>query len=163
SWSRRAWVTLPAGFDGAVDTNGRVLPVQHHGDQVLAEVIIPSCGWTTLHKGEGQVLPSTLIVTDRILENELLRVVFNERGEISSLVDKQASQAELAAGLCNSFAMYKDVPTRFDAWDIDSMYEKLPVTLDALATFEVVAAGPLVGTIRISRQLHNSWMTQEVS
>ncbi len=153
SWSRRALVTLPAGFDGAVDTNGRALPVQHNGDQIQAEVVVPSCGWTSVHKGEGQELPSALTVTDRILENAFLRVEFNAKGEISSLVDKQASQSELAAGLCNSFALYKDVPTRFDAWDIDSMYEKLPVTLDAPATFEVLAAGPLVGTIRISRQL----------
>ena len=78
-------------------------------------------------------------------------------------MDKQAAQAELAAGPCNSFAMYKDVPTRFDAWDIDSMYEQTPLPLDEPASFEVIAAGPLVGTIRITRQLNNSLMTQEVS
>ena len=163
SWSRGALVALPGGFEGALDSNGRALPVQQNGDQVLAEVVIPSCGWTVLHKAESLEVTSGITVTENMLENEVLRVEFNAKGEISSLVDKQAPQAELAAGLCNRFAMYKDVPTRFDAWDIDSMYEKLPVPLDAPATFEVIAAGPLVGTIRITRQLHNSLMTQDVS
>ena len=163
SWSRNALVTLPAGFAGAKDANGRVLPVQQDVDQAWAEVSIPSCGWTTLHKSESVELKSAITATERILENEYLRVEFNRTGAISSLIDKQAPHAELAAGPCNSFAMYKDVPTRFDAWDLDSMYELLPVSLDEPATFEVLAAGPLVGTLRITRKLNNSWMMQDVS
>jgi alpha-mannosidase len=66
-------------------------------------------------------------------------------GQIISIFDKE-TQRELAAGPCNSFRMYKDVPSRFDAWDIDSMYEQSPVALDAPATIRGGhRAGPLVG------------------
>ena len=163
SWSRRALVNLPSAYEGAVDTNGRAIPLQRDGDQVLAEVVVPSCGWTTLHKAESVDTPSSITVANQLLENEYLRIEFNTAGEITSLIDKQASQAELAAEPCNSFAMYKDVPSHFDAWDIDSMYERQPIALEENATFEVTAAGPLVGAIRIKRKLNNSWMTQEVS
>jgi len=59
--------------------------------------------------------------------------------------------------------MYKDVPTAWDAWDIDSMYALAPVALDEAARIEVVASGPLVARLRISRRLHQSTLTQEIS
>ena len=79
------------------------------------------------------------------------------------MIDKTSDLGELAAGLCNSFQMFKDVPSRFDAWDIDSMYEKTPVPLDEPAKVEVIAAGPVVATLRITRKLSNSTLEQEIS
>ncbi|MDF1515779.1 MAG: glycoside hydrolase family 38 C-terminal domain-containing protein, partial [Anaerolineae bacterium] len=162
-WSRHVLVSLPADYSGVEDSSGDTFPVQHQDGQVLAEVVVPSCGWVTLRNTEMVNTPNTITVSEHSLENAFMRVTFNDKGEISSLIDKQADQAELAAGLCNSFAMYKDVPTLFDAWDIDSMYELLPVPLDEPATFEVISSGPLVATIRITRRLNNSQMSQEVS
>jgi len=43
------------------------------------------------------------------------------------------------------------------------MYHLLPVPLDESARIEVVAAGPLVASLRVSRKLHNSTMTQDIS
>jgi alpha-mannosidase len=59
--------------------------------------------------------------------------------------------------------MYKDVPTWFDAWDIDSMYALMPIELDEPARIEVVTCGPLVATVRVTRPLHESKMAQEIS
>ena len=58
--------------------------------------------------------------TPTTLENDVLRLTFDAFGQITGIFDKE-TQRELAAGPCNSFKMYKDVPSRFDAWDIDSM------------------------------------------
>jgi alpha-mannosidase len=59
--------------------------------------------------------------------------------------------------------MYKDVPTNWDAWDLDSMYELTPVALGRQAHIEVVANGPLFARLRVTRKLHNSLMTQEIT
>jgi alpha-mannosidase len=150
------------------------------------EAQVPSCGWTSLrlcsapvlHHADGPALsavegpalsiaegpepPTTLRATDGLLENQHYRVELNARGEIVSIFDKDAGR-ELAAGHCNSFRMYRDVPTWFDAWDIDSMYSLAPVELDEPARIEVVTRGPLVATVRVTRQLHESTMTQEIS
>ena len=91
-----------------------------------------------------------------------MRLVFNNHGEIISIIDKE-SRRELAAGLCNSLKLYKDVPSANDAWDIDSMYELNPVTLNQSADIKAVCAGPLVATLRVTRKLNMSHMTQEVS
>ncbi|MCX7671754.1 MAG: glycosyl hydrolase-related protein [Anaerolineae bacterium] len=166
SWPRRTLVRLPAGARAAIDLAGHPLPVQVEGDAAWVEVTVPSCGWTTVYwqredaatKAETAVLKAT----SRSLENEHLRIVFNERGEIISLFDKDA-QRELAAGPCNSFKMYKDVPGAWDAWDIDSMYMETPVDLPEPATITVEAAGPLEARLRVTRRLHDSTMTQVIS
>jgi alpha-mannosidase len=97
-----------------------------------------------------------------LLENGLLRVRFNGRGEITGILDKEADR-ELAAGACNSFTMYRDVPTAWDAWDIDSMYPLVPVALGEKARFDVLDRGPLIARLRISRRIHLSDITQIVS
>ena len=143
SWPRTELVDLPGG---------------------LAEVRVPACGWRTVFFQTSEVSRSASEVsaTVRSLENELLRAVFNERGEIVSLIDKETGR-EIAAGPCNQFCLYKDVPTNWDAWDIDSMTEQLPVAIDEPVTLEVVSRGPLIAQLRLTRKLHHSTLTQIIS
>jgi alpha-mannosidase len=162
SWERTALVPLPDGFGGAVSVAGVSLPVQVIGDKSFVEVRVPPCGWTTLRPGRSAEPDNELMVTERLLENDRLRVAFNDWGEIIEIFDKDAGR-NLVAGPCNSFRMYKDVPSSWDAWDIDSVYASNPVELDAAAHIEVVSGGPLVARLRITRQLNESTVTQEVS
>jgi alpha-mannosidase len=163
SWERTGLVPLPEGLEGAALAGGEALPVQSIDGVAYAEVTVPSCGWIGLTSATPAAVDNTLQAGPRLLENAILRVEFNDLGEITSLVDKTMDLGELAAGPCNSFQMFKDVPSRFDAWDIDSMYGQTPVALDAPAEIEVVSTGPLVATLRITRKLNNSLVTQEVS
>lgn len=166
SWPRRALVELPEDFlSSAGDEAGNDVCVQEVGGKLLAEVAVPACGWTTVTRANaGHSAPCDVNVaaTGQSLENELLRVTFDACGRIASIFDKSASR-ELAAGLCNDLKMYKDVPGDFDAWDIDRTYARCPVELTGKARIEVIAAGPLMGRLRISRKLNNSEMTQTVT
>jgi alpha-mannosidase len=162
-WERTSLVALPETFTGAVDEGGEPLPIQTVEGARYTEVTVPSCGWTSIEPGPAGEVANTFTVNETLLENAFLRVEFNERGEITSLIDKTAEIGEYAAGPCNVFKMFKDVPTRFDAWDIDSMYENTPVALTEPAEIEVVATGPLVGILRVTRPLHNSTLVQEIS
>ncbi len=162
SWNRKALVPLPEGFAGATDAQGNTLPTQTFDGVTWAEVSIPACGWTTLYPAQPLDLAPAVHADERLLENELLRVEFNERGEIVSILDKETGR-ELAAGVCNSLKMYKDVPTAWDAWDIDSMYELTPVELNEPAQIQVVCAGPLFARLRVTRRIHDSTLTQEIT
>ncbi len=161
NWERVALVTLPAGWQGAQDAHGP-LPAQTVDGALQAEVTVPSCGWTTLHPATPSAPANTLAAAPTVLENDLLRVTFDATGQITSIYDK-ATARELAAGVCNALKMYKDIPTNWDAWDLDSMYEATPVTLDPAATVTVLDAGPLVARLQVKRTLHNSPMTQTIS
>lgn len=163
SWPRKALVALPEGMGGAASIAGQPLPGQVIAGRRLVEVTVPSCGWTTLTAAPaGTAAAGALHATPGCLENELLRIEFDASGEITSLYDKETGR-ELAAGIGNRFHMYKDVPSWFDAWDIDSMYAQTPVELSPEARVEVAAQGPLVASLRVTRKLHNSAMTQEIS
>ncbi|MBM3189605.1 MAG: alpha-mannosidase, partial [Chloroflexi bacterium] len=164
AWPRTALVPLPQGSVGAVSSSSKPLPTQQMADATYVEVAVPSCGWTTvsLQGAPASAPASELSATPRSLENAHLRLAFNDRGEITSLYDKDAGR-ELAVGPCNSLKMYKDVPTSWDAWDVDSMYALTPVALDSPAAIEVLAEGPLVAQLRVTRTLNGSPMTQVIS
>jgi alpha-mannosidase len=164
SWERDAVVELPAGFKGAQDAAGNALPAQVVGGRTLVRTPrLPACGWLTLRKAAPAApARSAVRATARTLENELIKLTFNAAGEIASIVDRTCGR-EMAAGPCNVFKLYKDVPSWFDAWDIDSPYKLQPVALDAKARIEVVANGPLVATLRLTRKIHRSELTQETS
>ncbi|MHB1293875.1 MAG: alpha-mannosidase [Anaerolineae bacterium] len=159
NWDRLALVPLPEDFQGAADLAGNALPVQVVDGETLAEVTLPSCGWTTLLPAPAVQVKNCMRASADTLENELLRVTLNAKGEITSIWDKE-TQREWAAGPCNSLHMYKDIPTAWDAWDLDSGYVDNPVALDEPAEIEVVAEGPLLAQLRVTRKLHDSTMVQ---
>jgi alpha-mannosidase len=123
------------------------------------QVTVPSCGWTTVQAGATTPTSEGVKVTAHSLENEFLRAEFNAFGELDSLFDKESGR-ELMSAPGNSLRLYKDVPTMWDAWDIDSMAEKSPVTLNEPVQMEALPGSPLVGEIRLTRKLSQSGLTQ---
>jgi alpha-mannosidase len=151
SWPRTALVDTP---DGTV------------------EVKVPACGWATLPaakpgdehivSGESYALAGKAADGSLFLENELIRVTFNARGEVTSLWDKE-TQRETMAGPGNRLCLYKDVPDNWDAWDLDSMAEMQPVKTDEPVKLEIAAGGPLVARLAMKRKLSKSSVTQTIS
>ena len=162
SWQRHALVALPDGWQGLLDESGRVMPVQGFDEKVFAEVSVPSCGWQSFLTAEGRHIENSLVVKPDLMENDLMRICINECGEITSIYDKVQGQ-EIAAGFCNQMRMYQDIPSQFDAWDIDSVYRLSPVDLREKASIEVLAEGPLFGKLLIRRKLNNSHMSQIIT
>ncbi len=161
-WERRALVSLPPGMTGACGRDGRPLPVQVIGGVAQAEVMAPSCGWTSLRPSSGRPAPASgLEVSEDRLENALVRFTFNARGEITAILDKESGR-QWAAGPCNSLKMYKDVPSTAEAWDIDSMYKASPVPLTEPVRIRVAARGPLAAVLRVTRRLSASALEQEI-
>ncbi len=162
-WPRSALVPLPRGWKGASNREGPC-PVQTVGTVRYVELAVPSCGWTTVRKEAATGLLSQekgATAGSRTLENEYLKVVFNSRGEIVSLLDRTTGQ-EWAAAPMNRFRLFRDVPRAYDAWDLDSNYERFEEAIEGEARLEPVATGPLVAVLRITRSLGRSALTQEV-
>ena len=127
-------------------------------------VTIPACGWTTLAKDQPVKKPRKggVKATQTSLENDLLFTRFNERGELISLVDKETG-IEMLAGEGNRLCLYKDIPARFDAWDIDSMTENLLIPTDEPVKVDVVQSDSNVAKIKLTRKIHQSIFTQLIS
>lgn len=164
-FERTAIVTLPAGFSGA-KAKGVDLPVQKLGDDLLCLVNVPACGTVCVTPGVMAEPETRADVTvgksGAILENPYLKVTFNQKGAITSVLDKTTG-SELLRGISNDFRMYKDIPVEFEAWDVDTSADCMPVPLTENAAFEVVSQGPVKAILKITRQLNHSRLEQEVS
>jgi alpha-mannosidase len=130
-------------------------------------VTVPACGWTTIdpHKPVNKSLKKSnniIKATKVSLENDLLFAKFNHRGELTSLVDK-GSGIEMLAGNGNRFCLYKDIPSCFDAWDIDSMTEAQLLQTEEPVDLELVRSDPYIARIRLNRKIHNSSINQMIS
>ncbi len=177
SWPRNALIKLPSGCSGARGIDGNALPVQTVGEALYTNVYIPACGFTTVYPfeaGDGRK-PGGLkngsfayYKEESIyLENEYIRARFNKTGQIEEITDKETG-LQLAKGLCNNFKMYKDVNIEYDAWELGSMYESLPVELERNGEAEIVFGGlpcwgNLIAGIKFSRKLNASQMSQVVT
>lgn len=127
------------------------------------EVMVPACGWKTVpRRKSNKTAYSPVSATQNSLENEFLLAHFDERGELVSLFDKQ-DQRELMSAPGNSFSLYKDVPSMWDAWDVDSMAEMQPMITNEPVTLQLIDSGPLVGRIKLHRSLNRSTITQMIS
>ena len=166
SFPREEVVLLPKQFThGAVTRDGEALKTQQTEDGLLALVPLPAMGCLSLLPGEQKprykAVSAKVLKSGAVMENELVRIRLNRRGEVTSFLDKE-SQREFVDGLMNRFLMYKDVPRLYDAWDIDSNYELQEVPLDEPVTLTLAEAGGLRAVIRLERKIHNSALRQDI-
>lgn len=162
SFDRTVLVALPEGWDGAC-ADGAILPVQELNGSLVAAVTVPSMGTVVLKpaaaKSADGAVRAALTETGAVIANDRLEAVFNNRGELTSV---KLAGREMLNGVSNQMKMFKDTTVLYEAWDIDTSYEKLPVELTDTASFEVVSQGALAAGLKITRRLHNSDMTQLV-
>lgn len=161
-FERQEIIELPEDFPaGGVQTlEGQPLPVC--GRQAL--VSVPAMGWVSLMPGQVMDAPhasAALTENGAVLENKLVRVELDDLGQVVSF--RTAEGRELASAPMNVLHMYKDVPRKFDAWDIDSHFIDQEVLLPQDAQLSIDCAEGLTASIRICRNLGHSSITQIIS
>jgi alpha-mannosidase len=106
-------------------------------------------------------LPGPVRVSERELENDLVRVVLNDDGTLASVLDKAAGR-EVLDGRGNQLWAYVDKPRLFDAWEIDPDYAEDGHDLAPAESLEVVERGPHRGAIRVEWRHRDSRIRQDV-
>jgi alpha-mannosidase len=160
----RAKASLAGGGDKLVVFN----PNSHARREVFdlgdrrQMVEAPACGWATQDDADDTPTES-VAVSDHAMENDILRVEWDEHGLLTSIWDKQASCEVLADGARgNLLQLHDDNPKHFDAWDIDIDYLKSSVDLTELASQQVEITGGLRGAVRFTREFGASRFTQRM-
>ena len=125
--------------------------------------IVPAQGYTVLDRSKPwesdvqvRFLPQENCYE---LSNHQLICRINDRGELIS-VKRPGCDTEYMAGEGNRFLMFKDVNTCYDAWELGSMYENLPVALEEPVTITVPQDG--TAHLEITRNIHHSQMVQQI-
>ncbi|MBM4426212.1 MAG: alpha-mannosidase [Chloroflexi bacterium] len=111
---------------------------------------------------EQSGLPSA--VSGHVLENNFLRVEFNQDGDITRILDKQANREVLPPNtIANQFQAFEDRPMTYDAWDIDIYYDDKMWFAEPASSIQVIEHGELRQTIEVKRKVMNSVVTQRIS
>lgn len=140
-------------------------PVQQiEKDLYLAKVAqIPSIGYKAfMLEQDNSGEKSSLHVTKKLLENEYIRIIFNNEGQMSSIYDKKAEREILPEGKIGNVLMtYEDIPHNWDAWDINSYYTEKSWEISDVTSIEV-EKGTLRCGLKIKRQYLDSSITQYI-
>lgn len=89
-------------------------------------------------------------------------VVWNEKGQMVSLYDKENNREVIPAGsVGNQLVVYEDRPLRFDAWDIDLFYKEKAYEVEELIS-SAVETSALRTDVKMSWKYQNSVIQQEI-
>ena len=109
----------------------------------------------------GRPAPATgATASTRTLENDVLRVELTEDGSPARVFDKRAGR-EVLAGRGNQIWAYHDQPRNYDAWDIESDYERRGAEI-AADSIEIIEQGPQRAALKITRRVAHSTIAQSV-
>jgi alpha-mannosidase len=123
-------------------------------DGEYARIEAPACGWAVLAPRSNQPEVS---VTDHSMENELLRVEWDDRAVLTSIWDKEVGR-EVLGGPGNLLQLHDDNPRNHDAWDLDADYRDSFTEVTAIE--KVQHRGGLRGVLAFGRTFGESWLFQ---
>jgi len=149
----------------AVSPGGEKRPVQVSGDTARFIGRVPAIGHSVfrLHHASGEASGEAVKATPAGMENEYLRVAFDENGLIASLYDKENGREMAAQGeRLNQLLLFEDKPANWDAWDMDIFYTDTGEMITELDTIEVLEEGPVRSAVRIERSFSRSTIVQDV-
>ncbi|MBR6185128.1 MAG: alpha-mannosidase [Clostridia bacterium] len=150
--------------DGAVSESGERFPAEADGDGALILASLEPMAAVTLYPAQTPALSSASVRRDGdrfILQNTRLRAVVTEKGALVSLVTLSDGK-ERVRSASNVFHLYRDLPRRFDAWDLDSQTERREVPLEAACEAEIVCARGLTAKLKIVSRFSASVLTQHI-
>ncbi|MGJ8583545.1 MAG: alpha-mannosidase [Marinosulfonomonas sp.] len=148
-WQISSAQALPASLDAQEIDGGYVAA----SDQPLSPL---SVGFV------GAASPARVSVSDKVMENDLVRVEIDAHGRIGSIFDKRRGR-ELIDGAANKLMIYhNDLPRDYDAWDIEPGFDLGGEELLALDSCTVTATGPHMAEITVMRSFGASHITQKL-
>ena len=149
----------------AVAPDGTESPVQLCGDGLARwRATVPSVGHTVFHIRPGSHDAPTVQATERMMENDCVRLRFDRQGRLRSVFDKRAGREVVAPGaVANQLILFEDKPANWDAWDIDIFYNDKPLATDGeLLSIEVKETGPVGAVVRVRRAISKSVISQDI-
>jgi len=149
-------------FNAASHERTELIDLLDDGEAALVSVTVPACGYTTIDLDAlPPEAPGGITVSERSLENELLRVTWDDAGLLSSIFDKDNDREVLARGArANVFQLHDDNPRDFDAWNVDVDYLDQRVDLTDIVSIAVVDRTAQRGAVRFVREFGTSTITQ---
>ena len=166
SWQRTDIARVKAPWDGdwaVLGPDGREVPSQRSGDQIIFTATVPSMGYAVYRLVPRASAPARtgLKANGRAVENRLYRIRLDAHGLITSIVHKQTGREVLPKGArTNLLRLFEDKPQEWEAWDIDFYHEDKGEDLTQADSVRVVETGPVFAAIEVRRSFGASRLKQ---
>jgi len=162
-------VSLPAGWAGAKCSCGSALPVQKDGKDILALVEVPPRSFATLLRANEDKKALAAAGVARcakgllVLENSRVRYEIDPKTlRVVRALDKECNREFISpAKPGNAIALYDDVPSCFDAWDVEEYALDMPVAAPEVLSAEAFD-GAVVSGLRASFRIGSSVFRQTI-
>lgn len=132
---------------------------------IVSGVTVPAFSSVNLKLVKGEPSgESEMRINKNLLSTPFAEVTFDEKGYISSFVDKRAGR-QLAGGEypLGTFLIAEDLPHAWDNWDVDADIESKYADMSELLSREVVSLGAAAAIIRSKYSVSaKSTVTQDV-
>ncbi|EME28298.1 alpha-mannosidase [Galdieria sulphuraria] len=98
------------------------------------------------------------------MSNGKIDVVLDKHGRLCSLKSRDTDRDFIAPGhFGNSLVLYEDVPTAFDAWNIESYSDDKPLPMQQPPNYKILSKGPQEVAVQFSYSLgENSTLDQVI-
>jgi len=133
SWPRREVVALPGG-----------------NDLSIAEA--PGYGYSVCNPRNSSPTPVALQqdANGFVLENDLVRAQFNADSHLTGFFDKRCNREAIAEGAKgNQFALFEDLPEKYDAWDVDIFHLEKRRNCGRVRSIRIIENHPLRATVEV--------------
>lgn len=136
--------------DGCVEADGQTYEIK----------AVPSYGIKKISKAVTK--ENKVRANGQALENDFYKILFDETGCITSLVDKRFNKEIVKQNeKINKFVIYEDIPRCYDNWEINEYYKLKGVSFDSVSAPEIIVDGTRSG-IKRTYKINNSSLTQTV-
>lgn len=116
---------------------------------------VPPHGWKVI---EDNPVTKEVTVVKNFIENDVVKVCFNDKYHIVSIYDKTENREIVSKGEeANVLEVFEDYPHNFDAWEINSYYKQKKWIADNVADVIMLEDG-----IRINRKYMKSEIVQDI-
>lgn len=128
--------------------------IQVDGKTYYAEKV-PAKGWKVI---KAEAVDCGVTVTDKTIENDVIKVTFNDKYHIVSVYDKVENREVICEGEeANCLQIFEDYPREYDAWEITDYYKQKMWVADDVQKVTLLDDG-----IRVERKYQDSTISQDI-
>ncbi len=100
-------------------------------------------------------------ISDGVIENEILRVEYDENGILTSIFDKENNR-ETLDGEGNLITVFIDKCVHETAWNLEQNYEKKKWVLREAESVEITESSPVRAVLKVTRKFNKSTIKQNI-
>lgn len=110
---------------------------------------------------EGNCGEATVSIGNGVIENSILRVEYDENGNLTSIFDKENNR-ETLTGTANIISIFIDKCVHETAWNLEQNYEKKKWVLEKADSVEIIECTPVRAVLKVTKTFNKSTITQNI-